>query len=62
MLAFVTSHRLWLMDSAYGLVRAPVRVGRTVVGVGFVPGGRRVVAVNPRRSSFFDAATGARVR
>jgi hypothetical protein len=62
MLAFVTAHKLWLMDTAYGLVRSPVRVGRTILGVGFVPGGRRVVAINPRRSSFFDAATGARLR
>jgi hypothetical protein len=61
MLAFVTTHKLWLMDTAYGLVRSPVRIGRTVVGVGFAPGGRRVVAINPRRSSFFDAATGRRL-
>jgi hypothetical protein len=62
MLAFVTLHKLWLMDTAYGLVRSPVRVGRSILGVGFAPGGRRVVAINPRRSSFFDAATGVHVR
>lgn len=62
MLAFVTSHNLWLMDTAYDLVRAPVRLGRTVLGVGFTPGGRRLVAINPSRSLFFDAATGVRVR
>jgi hypothetical protein len=61
MLAFVTSHNLWLMDTAYGLVRSPVRVARTVVGVGFTPNGHRVVAINPRRSSFFDAASGRRL-
>lgn len=60
MLAFVTAHRLWLMDTAYGLVRKPVRVASTIAGVGFAPNGRRVVVVNPRRSSFFDAATGKR--
>ena len=61
MLAFVTAHRLWLMDTAYGVVRSRVRVAPTIAGVGFAPDGRRVVVVNPRRSSFYDAATGRRL-
>jgi sugar lactone lactonase YvrE len=60
MLAFVTARKLWLMDTAYGLFRTPVRVGRTIVGVGFAPGGRRVVAITDRGHSDFDAATGRR--
>jgi Tol biopolymer transport system component len=60
MLAFVTARKLWLMDTAYGLVRTPVRVGRTIVGVGFAPSGRRVVAITDRGHSEFDAATGRR--
>ena len=61
MLAFVTAHSLWLMDTAYGVVRAPVRVDRTVLGVGFAPGGRRVVVISARGHSDFDAATGTRL-
>ena len=60
MLAFVTAHELWLMDTAYGVVRVPARVGRPIIGVGFAPGGRRVVAIGARGHADFDAATGAR--
>jgi DNA-binding beta-propeller fold protein YncE len=62
MLAFVTVRRLWLMDTAYGLVRGPIRVRQGVLGVGFKPDGRRVVAIGLHRSSVFDAATGVLVR
>lgn len=58
MLAFVSAHGLWLMDTAYGVVRGPTRVRERVLGVGFTAGGRRVVAIGARHSSFFDAATG----
>jgi hypothetical protein len=61
MLAFVTAHKLWLMDAAYGLMRGPVRVGQTIVGVGFAPGGRRVVAITAHGHADFDAATGKRL-
>ena len=62
MLAFVTAHGLWLVDTAYGRVHGPMRIRERVFGVGFAPGGRRVVVISPRRSSFYDAATGARLR
>lgn len=62
MLAFVTVRQLWLMDTAYGLVRGPIRVRQGVLGVGFTAHGRRVVALGVHRSSVFDAATGAPVR
>jgi hypothetical protein len=61
MLAFVSAHGLWLMDTAYGVVRGPTRVRERVLGVGFTAGGRRVVAIGVRHSSFFDAATGRRL-
>ncbi len=62
MLAFVSAHGLWLMDTAYGVVRGPTRVRERVLGVGFTAGGRRVVAIGARHSSFFEAATGLPVR
>lgn len=62
MLAFVSAHGLWLMDTAYGVVRGPTTIRAQVLGVGFTPDGRRVVAMTAGRSSFFDAATGAPVR
>jgi len=61
LLAFVTAHELWLMDTSYGLVRTPQRVRRTIIGVGFAPGGRRVVTIHDRGHSDFDAATGRRL-
>jgi len=63
MLAFSGGTSLWLYDTAYGIVRRPIRVGSTTKGLGFRPDGRAVVAI--RRSSTavsFDAATGARLR
>jgi hypothetical protein len=62
MLAFVTVRRLWLMDTAYGLVRGPIKIRQGVLGVGFKPDGRRVDTIGLHRSSVFDAATGAPAR
>ena len=62
MLAFVSAHGLWLMDTAYGVVRGPTLVRERMLGVGFTAGGRHVVAIGARNSSFFDAATGLPVR
>ena len=61
MLAFVTPHRLWLMDTAFNIVRAPVRIRNTVLGVGFAPDGRRVLALGARGHNTFDAASGKRL-
>jgi hypothetical protein len=58
MLAFVSAHGLWLMDTAYGVVRDPIWVRERVLGVGFTAAGRRVVAIGAKHSSFFDSATG----
>lgn len=62
MLAFVSAHGLWSMDTAYGVVRGPTPIRRKVLGVGFSADGRRVVVLGAGHSSFFDAATGALVR
>jgi len=61
MLAFVTAHRLWLMDTAFGLVRAPTRIREVIHGVGFTAAGRRVVVIGAKHSFAFDAATGRRL-
>jgi len=61
MLAFVTAHRLWLMDTAFGLVRGPARIREVVHGVGFAPDGRRVVVIGARHSFDFDATSGKRL-
>jgi hypothetical protein len=61
MLAFVAANKLWLMDTAYGVLRAPIRLGRATIGVGFAPGGRRVVTISGRSHADFDAATGRRL-
>jgi hypothetical protein len=60
MLAFVTARRLWLVDTAYGVVRGPNLVRDYILGVGFTPDGRQAVAVSTRGRYVFDAATGAR--
>jgi hypothetical protein len=62
MLAFVTARRLWLFDTAYGLVRGPKLLREYVLGVGFTPDGRQVAAMTAQGRVAFDAATGARVR
>jgi hypothetical protein len=61
MIAFVSAHRLWLMDTAFGLVRGPARIREIVRGVGFAPDGRRVVVIGARHSFDFDAASGKRL-
>jgi hypothetical protein len=61
MLAFVTAHRLWLMDTAFGLVRGPARIREVVHGIGFTANGRRVVVIGARHSFDFDAASGKRL-
>ena len=62
MLAFVTARRLWLVDTAYGLVRGPKVLREYILGVGFTADGRQAVAVTAQGRIVFDAATGARVR
>jgi len=62
MLAFVTARGLWLVDTAYGVVRGPKPLRTYVLGVGFTPDGKRVVAVALHRRFVFDAASGALVR
>ena len=72
MLAFGTERRIWLYDTAYGIVRGPfeasdrvpVRTGvrANVAALGFAPSGRRVLALTSDRAHrTFDAATGTRV-
>jgi hypothetical protein len=62
MLAFSGGRKLWMYDTAYGVVRPPVRASDMIVGVGFSPNGRRVLTVPTRgRTSAFDAATGQKL-
>ena len=61
MLAFVTARSLWLVDTAYGVVRGPRPIRGYVLGVGFTPDGRQAVAVTAHGRAAFDAATGRRV-
>jgi hypothetical protein len=62
MLSFVTARRLWLVDTAYGVVRGPKLLREYILGVGFTPDGKQAVAVTAQGRVAFDAATGARVR
>jgi hypothetical protein len=62
MLAFVSARMLWLVDTAYGVIRGPKAIRRYVLGVGFSADGRQAVAVTAHGRVAFDAATGARVR
>ena len=57
MLALSGGRSVWLYDTAYGIVKRPVRVGSAVRGVGFQPEGRRLLVL-PRRGAaiFVDAA------
>ena len=60
MLAFVTARSLWLVDTAYGVVRGPRPLRNYVLGVGFTPDGRQAVVITAQGRSAFDAATGRR--
>jgi hypothetical protein len=62
MLAFVTARGLWLVDTAYGVIRGPRPLRTYVLGVGFTPDGKQVVAVALHRRFAFDVASGAPVR
>jgi hypothetical protein len=62
MLAFVTARSLWLVDTAYGVVRGPRPMHEYVLGVGFTGDGRQAVAVTAHGRVAFDAATGKRLR
>ena len=62
MLAFVTARKLWLVDTAYGVVRGPRDLRRYILGVGFSPDGRQAIAVTAHGRVVFDAATGERIR
>jgi hypothetical protein len=62
MLAFVTARGLWLVDTAYGVIRGPKPLRTYVLGVGFTPDGKQAVAVAVHGRFAFDAATGARMR
>ena len=58
MLAFGVGRKAWLYDTAYG--RAPRRIatGAGIVGLGFAPGGRKLVVVTASGPRTYDAATG----
>jgi hypothetical protein len=56
MLAFVTARSLWLVDTAYGVVRSPRRLRENVLGVGFTPHGRQAVVITAKGRVAFDAA------
>jgi hypothetical protein len=62
MLAFVTARSLWLVDTAYGVVRGPRPMREYVLGVGFTSDGRQAVAVTAHGRVAFNAATGKRLR
>jgi hypothetical protein len=54
---------LWAYDTLSGRVRGPYPTRRLVVGLGFTPDGRRVVAFNwDGRSRVLDAVSGAALR
>ena len=57
MLAFSGGRSVWRYDTAYGILKRPVRVGSAVRGVGFSPDGTRLLIL-PRRgaATFLDAA------
>jgi hypothetical protein len=63
MLAFSGGARIWLYDTAFGIVRrAPVR-GGNIVGLGFRPDGRSLLALRAGANPVaLDAATGKRLR
>jgi hypothetical protein len=70
MVYFSGGRFLWAYDTAYGKVRGPYAVAPlnrgfqvSVAGLGFAPGGRRVVAIRSDGPvARFDAATGKKLR
>jgi WD40 repeat protein len=63
MLAFSGSDSAWLYDTAFGVVRKPVRTVWEIRGIGFRPDGRRLMALGAGgQARAFDAATGKPVR
>ena len=57
MLAFSGGRSVWRYDTAYGIVKPPVRVGSAIRGLGFRPDGARLMVL-PRHGAavFIDAA------
>jgi hypothetical protein len=63
MLAFSGAGSLWLLDTAYGVVRRALGGGPAIRGVGFRPDGRSLLAIRgPSPAISFDAATGRTMR
>jgi hypothetical protein len=62
MLAFTEGNRMWLYDTAFGVVHRPVRTSSGISGLGFRPDGRRLLAIASGHVLAFDAATGKRMR
>jgi hypothetical protein len=57
--AFTAGGQLWRYDVAAGAALAPVRIGGTVVGLGFTPDAARIVAVHATGgTTVVDAVTG----
>ena len=57
MLAFSGQRSVWLYDTAYGIVKRPVRFDSPIAGVGFRPDGRKLLALSRRGTpAFLDAA------
>jgi hypothetical protein len=57
MLAFTGGRSVWRYDTAYGIVKRPVRLGSAVRGVGFRPNGRQLLALpNDGAPVFLDAS------
>jgi WD40 repeat protein len=62
MLAFSGADSAWLYDTAFGVVRAPVRTVWEIRGLGFQPDGRHLMTVGAAGQALaFNAATGGRV-
>lgn len=61
-LYFAGEGQLWAYDTAYGRVRGPYDAPPGVLGLGFAPGGKRLVVVDgARQVTLRDAATGGPV-
>jgi hypothetical protein len=58
MLAFSGGRSVWRYDTAYGIVKRPVRVASAVRGVGFRPDGTRLLVLPRRGEPIFLGAAG----